>query len=90
MPVYRNTDSETRIWPTLQRPDGRTLELAPGEEAEVGEEIAADPWLAPVARATPPAEPLRGSQVATGPARSEPAPQSTPPSAAAAADAPKE
>jgi hypothetical protein len=30
--LYQNTSSEQRLWPSLQRPDGTTLELAPGEE----------------------------------------------------------
>ena len=50
MTLYRNADSQTRIWPGLQRPDNRTLELEAGEEAEL--DLPAgfkDPWLVPVA-----------------------------------------
>lgn len=35
MAVYRNFDVHTRVWPGLQRADGRTLELEPGEEDEL-------------------------------------------------------
>jgi len=35
MAVYRNADYLTRVWPHIQRPDGRTLELEPGEEVEL-------------------------------------------------------
>jgi len=35
MVVFRNFDVHTRVWPGLQRADGRTLELEPGEECEL-------------------------------------------------------
>lgn len=35
MAVYRNADYQTRVWPSIQRPNGRTLELEPGEEVEL-------------------------------------------------------
>jgi hypothetical protein len=35
MRTFRNTDVHVRVWPSLQRPDGRTLELEPNEEADL-------------------------------------------------------
>lgn len=44
-----NTDVETRVWPSLQTTDGRTLELASGEIADVAvTEAPDDPFLRPV------------------------------------------
>lgn len=33
--LWKNVDVHTRVWTHLQRPDGRTLELQPGEEVEL-------------------------------------------------------
>ena len=44
---YQNTSSETRRWTGVQRPDGRGLELGPGETVELDCEVS-DPFLAPV------------------------------------------
>lgn len=44
---YVNTSSETRRWTGIQRPDGRGLELGPGETVELDCEVS-DPFLAPV------------------------------------------
>ena len=56
MPVYRNADYQTRVWPSLQRPDGRTLELEPGEtvELELPEDFTDTHLLAGKARPTRP------------------------------------
>jgi len=35
MGQYRNTTEQRRVWPTIQRPDGTTLDLEPGETAEL-------------------------------------------------------
>jgi|HubBroStandDraft_6_1064221.scaffolds.fasta_scaffold209095_2 hypothetical protein len=46
MAVYRNADYQTRVWPSLQRSDGRTLELGPDETAELDlPDDFADPFL---------------------------------------------
>ncbi|HVA08719.1 MAG TPA: hypothetical protein VNG12_18450 [Acidimicrobiales bacterium] len=34
MPTVTNTSPDRRVWTRLQREDGRTLELGPGESAE--------------------------------------------------------
>lgn len=47
MTTVRNTDTHRRVWPTLNRADGRVLELDPGEEAEVREGVEG-PFLAVV------------------------------------------
>ena len=47
MTTVRNTDTHRRVWPTLNRADGRVLELDPGEEAEVDEGVTG-PFLAVV------------------------------------------
>jgi hypothetical protein len=47
-----NTDVNTRVWPRLQLADGHTLELGPGEAAEI--DLPAgfeDPYLKPVVKA---------------------------------------
>lgn len=44
MPRYRNTDDHRRVWGKLQRPDGRTLELDPGEVVDLNETTDA-PYL---------------------------------------------
>ena len=44
--TFTNTDVHGRVWPHIQRPDGSTLELAPGESAEVDlPEEFSDPHL---------------------------------------------
>lgn len=48
MPLYRNTDTHERVWPSLVH-EGATLHLAPG--AEVDLDVPAgfdDAWLKPV------------------------------------------
>lgn len=42
--TYRNTDVHRRSWPTIQKPDGSTLELDPGETVELPIEVKAA-WL---------------------------------------------
>lgn len=49
MPFYRNTDTHRRVWMDVTRPDGSTLELAPGE---VGETSA--PVTSPYLQTVPP------------------------------------
>jgi hypothetical protein len=58
---YVNTDVQDRVWPTIQRPDGRTLELGPSEtvELELGPDFE-DSFLKPVA----PAADLRSLKLA--------------------------
>lgn len=56
MPRYRNTDTQRRVWPSLQDPGtGRTLELDPGEEvvADFGDDLT-DTYLQPVATSKKP------------------------------------
>ena len=51
MVVFRNFDVHTRVWPGLQRADGRTLELEPDEECELDlPETFADEHLRAVPR----------------------------------------
>lgn len=47
METFVNTDVQARTWTRISRPDGRTLSLAPGEEAELDPAAvdAADPYL---------------------------------------------
>lgn len=56
---YTNTDSQRRVWPDIQLPDGHTLELDAGETVEL--DLAAgfdDPFLKPKAKpARKPASP---------------------------------
>ena len=47
MTTVRNTDTHRRVWPTLNRSDGRVLELDPGEEADVNDGVTG-PFLAVV------------------------------------------
>lgn len=50
---YQNISGERRIWPWLKNADtGRTLELDPGESAEIDGDIHS-PYLAPVQAETP-------------------------------------
>lgn len=35
MTTYVNTGDQTRVWVTISRPDGSTLQLAPGEEVDL-------------------------------------------------------
>ena len=35
MDKYKSTAQHRRVWPSIQRPDGSTLELDPGETAEL-------------------------------------------------------
>ena len=35
MTLFKNSDVHARVWTHVQRPDGRTLELEPGEEVEL-------------------------------------------------------
>ncbi len=45
---YTNMDTQRRVWPDIQLPDGRTLELDAGETVEL--ELAgsfSDPFLKP-------------------------------------------
>jgi hypothetical protein len=35
MTTYKNTAGELRVWPSIQRPDGRTLELEASETADL-------------------------------------------------------
>jgi hypothetical protein len=44
---YVNTSSEARRWLHVQRPDGRGLELEPGEIVDLDQEVS-DPFLTPV------------------------------------------
>ena len=44
MASYRNTDVHVRTWPSLRRPDGRTLELGPGEKVDLDVDVT-DVWL---------------------------------------------
>lgn len=44
---YVNTSSEARRWLHVQRPDGRGLELEPGETVDLDQEVS-DPFLQPV------------------------------------------
>ena len=61
MPRYVNTDYQTRVWPDLKGPDGRTLELGPGQSADVEvPDDFDDPYLKPHASkgsAKPPPSP---------------------------------
>lgn len=48
----KNHDSNRRVWTTLQRGDGRTLELGPGETVELDvPKSFEDPHLRPVVTA---------------------------------------
>lgn len=75
MQTVENTSDEVRVWPAIQTstdrhvgeelvPAGTTLELEPGESAEVEDlpEDFEDPYLKvvepPVAKVTPPAAPV--------------------------------
>ena len=52
MAVFRNYDVNTRVFTHLQRADGRTLELAPGEtcdDVDLPDDFD-DPWLKPAKR----------------------------------------
>jgi hypothetical protein len=69
---YQNTSSETRRWTGIQRPDGRGLELEPGEVVELDCEVS-DPFLAPVS------PPRKGK-------KPDPAPEPAPDDTAAPAD----
>ena len=51
--LYKNTDTVTRVWPGLTV-DGRTLELAPGERADLGTRVVTDPYLKPAPRTRSP------------------------------------
>jgi hypothetical protein len=56
--LYKNTSDEQRTWPSLQRPDGATLELAPGEEVDLDlpagfEDLHLKPSLATVEEQRP-------------------------------------
>lgn len=44
MDSFTNTDVHARVWPSIQRPDGRTLALEPGESADLDVEPD-DPYL---------------------------------------------
>jgi len=46
MQTVENVSDHRRVWPALQTPEGTTLELAPGETAEVAlPEDFEDPYL---------------------------------------------
>jgi hypothetical protein len=46
---YENVDYQTRVWPSIRTADGRTLELGPGETADLPDDIDVDdPFLRPV------------------------------------------
>ena len=48
MTEFVNKGSERRVWPGIQREDGRTLELDPGESAELDlPPRFKDPYLQP-------------------------------------------
>lgn len=75
MALFRNTDNVRRTWASLTNTEtGRTLELDPGQEADV--EVPAgftDPWLRPVrspkpAPAPEPAPKAKASDAAAPPA----------------------
>lgn len=55
---YKNYSEEQRVWPGVQRPDGTTLELEPGEVVELDDlpEGFNDPYLKPVGY-VPPTQP---------------------------------
>lgn len=44
----RNSDAFARTWTHIQRADGTTLHLAPGEVAEDVEAPLGDPYLKPI------------------------------------------
>ena len=51
MRPYANRDVHRRVWPGIARPNGRTLELEPDEEAELDlPSDFTDPHLRPVMR----------------------------------------
>lgn len=33
--TFKNNDHEHRLWPTLQTPDGKTVDLDPGEKVKL-------------------------------------------------------
>lgn len=46
MDTFTNADVESRVWPTISRPDGSTLTLGPGESADLDlPDNFADPYL---------------------------------------------
>lgn len=67
----QNIDVETRVWPWLQTVEGTTLELAPGEIADVAvSEPPDDPFLRPVAatgKAKGRTTRAKGGKAASGP-----------------------
>lgn len=67
---YRNADEHSRVFNHLTNPDtGATLELAPGEEVDLPDEIE-DAHLVPVANTPPalePEKPKKGRDVAPEP-----------------------
>lgn len=86
---YVNTSSETRRWTGIQRPDGRGLELEPGETVDLDQEVS-DPFLQPV---SPPRKGKKpDSEPDASPAADDTAGQadSTSDEAEPAGDAPKE
>lgn len=55
METFVNTGEQSYTWPRIQRADGRTLELAPGEQAEL--DVAPDFSAPHLARVKPKAVP---------------------------------
>lgn len=78
---YKNISDVRCIWPAVQRPDGSTLELGPGETAELNEKVDAA-YLELVA--APPAPTPAPAPAPPAPAPVTPAPVPTPAPAAPA------
>jgi hypothetical protein len=56
--LYKNDSDESRLWPSISTSDGSTLELAPGEEAELDlPEGFEDEYLKPAGAKAVPASP---------------------------------
>jgi len=91
---YLNASDERRTWTRITRPDGRTLELAPGEEAELDlAEDFSDPFLRPAPARVEAPEPAPKAFSAPKASRVTPevtAPPADSPEAAAEATEPKE